>query len=79
MPLSFLTGFFGMDFTAIPFDRRWLLAVVLGAMGALPTCMIVVFLRRGWLTDDPPVGLDLPASLNGGGATTVRRPVPQGG
>ena len=52
MPLSFLTGFFGMDFTAIPFDRRWLLAVVLGIMGALPICMIVVFLWRGWLTDD---------------------------
>ncbi len=52
MPLSFLTGFFGMNFTIIPFDRPLLLAVVLAAMGALPAVMIVLFLRRGWLTDD---------------------------
>jgi len=25
MPLSFLTGFFGMNFTGIPYDHRWLL------------------------------------------------------
>jgi magnesium transporter len=52
MPLSFLTGFFGMNFTTIPFDRLWLLAAALAVMGALPIFMFVVFLRRGWLTDD---------------------------
>jgi len=52
MPLSFLTGFFGMNFTTIPFDRLWLLAAAVTVMGMLPLLMIVVFLRRGWLTDD---------------------------
>ena len=52
MPLSFLTGFFGMNFTGIPFDRSWLLAATLTAMAGLPALMILVFLRRGWLTDD---------------------------
>jgi len=52
MPLSFLTGFFGMNFTTIPFERLWLLVAALAVMGALPLLMIVVFLRRGWLTDD---------------------------
>ncbi len=52
MPLSFLTGFFGMNFTHIPFDRPWLLLAAVATMGALPAFMIVAFVRRGWLTDD---------------------------
>jgi magnesium transporter len=52
MPLSFLTGFFGMNFTTIPFESPWLFAAALVATGALPAFMIVAFLRRGWLTDN---------------------------
>jgi len=52
MPLAFLTGFFGMNFTAIPFDRPWLLGIVLAVMVGLPVAMLLVFARRGWLTDD---------------------------
>lgn len=52
MPLAFLTGFFGMNFTAIPFDRPWLLGIVLAMMVALPVAMLLLFARRGWLTDD---------------------------
>jgi magnesium transporter len=51
MPLSFLTGFFGMNFAAIPFNRSWLLGLVLALMVGLPVVMLVFFARRGWLTD----------------------------
>jgi magnesium transporter len=52
MPLSFLTGFFGTNFTSIPYDRRWLFVLVLAAMFVLPVLMLIVFLRRGWLSDE---------------------------
>jgi len=52
MPLSFLTGFFGMNFTGIPFDRPWLLGLVLAVMAALPLLMLTFFARQGWLTED---------------------------
>jgi len=51
MPLSFLTGFFGMNFASIPFDRPWLLAAALAIMLALPVAMLSWFARRGWLTE----------------------------
>jgi magnesium transporter len=51
MPLSFLTGFFGMNFTGIPFNRAWLLAMVLAVMAGLPVTMLLLFARRGWLAD----------------------------
>ena len=52
MPLSFLTGFFGTNFTRIPYESRWLLGLMLAAMVTVPILMLVVFLRRGWLTDN---------------------------
>jgi magnesium transporter len=51
MPLSFLTGFFGMNFTGIPFDNAWLLALALLTMVGLPVGMLVLFLRAGWISD----------------------------
>jgi len=51
MPLSFLTGFFGMNFTGIPFNRAWLFGFVLAMMVGLPVTMLLLFARRGWLTD----------------------------
>lgn len=49
MPLAFLTGFFGMNFTTIPFDSPWLLVGALGTMVATPVVMYVLFKRRGWM------------------------------
>jgi magnesium transporter len=51
MPLSFLTGFFGMNFAGIPFGKTWLLVVVLAIMAGLPVGMLLLFARRGWLTE----------------------------
>jgi magnesium transporter len=55
MPLSFLTGFFGMNFSTIPYAQPWLFAAVLLVMAALPLAMLVVFVRRGWLREDSVV------------------------
>ncbi len=49
LPLTVLTGFFGMNFTLIPFDRPWLLLVALVAMLAVPITMVLVFRRLRWL------------------------------
>jgi magnesium transporter len=51
MPLSFLTGFFGMNFTSIPYDRPWLFAMLLLVMLGLPIAMVFVFARCGWIAD----------------------------
>ncbi len=55
MPLSFLTGFFGMNFTGIPYGKWWLFGLVLALMAILPVTMIVLFARHGWLTDGHPI------------------------
>jgi len=51
MPLSFLTGFFGMNFTGIPFHKPWLLLLAVGSMLLLPVTMFFLFLRAGWVTE----------------------------
>jgi magnesium transporter len=49
MPISFLAGFFGMNFTTLPFDSPWLLAAAVALMGLTPVGMYVWFKRRGWM------------------------------
>ncbi|MCC6188565.1 MAG: magnesium/cobalt transporter CorA [Anaerolineales bacterium] len=49
MPLTVITGFFGMNFTTIPFERPWLLVVAFVAMVAVPFGMLWAFRRRGWM------------------------------
>lgn len=49
LPLTFLTGFFGQNFSALPFDSKSLFYIELGACVALPVTMFIWFRRSGWL------------------------------
>ncbi|MEK6692810.1 MAG: magnesium/cobalt transporter CorA [Nitrospirota bacterium] len=48
MPLSFITGFFGMNFTLLPFGNPWLLLGVLIITAILPVSMLLWFYRQKW-------------------------------
>lgn len=48
MPLSFITGFFGMNFTLIPFGNPLLLIGVLILTAVLPVSMLLWFYRQKW-------------------------------
>jgi magnesium transporter len=50
MPISFLVGFFGMNFSGIPFDSPWLLTGAVGMILVTPLLMLFWFRRRGWLS-----------------------------
>jgi magnesium transporter len=49
MPVSFLAGFFGMNFLGIPFGNNALMIGGVTLMGLVPLAMIIWFKRRGWL------------------------------
>jgi magnesium transporter len=49
MPISFLAGFFGMNFLHIPFDQPLLLALAVTVMIASPVAMLFFFRHKGWL------------------------------
>ncbi|MFN7133781.1 MAG: CorA family divalent cation transporter, partial [Myxococcales bacterium] len=48
LPLSFITGFFGMNFTLMPFDSKLLLAGALASCILVPVSMFVWFSRKAW-------------------------------
>jgi len=50
LPLNFLTGFFGMNFTRLPFDGYGLLAFALAAMVVVPSVLMLWFRRKGWVS-----------------------------
>ncbi|MCC7359108.1 MAG: magnesium/cobalt transporter CorA [Anaerolineales bacterium] len=48
MPMTVITGFFGMNFTTIPFEQPWLLIAALVAMVGVPVTMLLYFRQRRW-------------------------------
>lgn len=50
MPLSFITGFFGMNFELIPWKSRSLFLLALLAVLLLPLGMLLWFFWSGWLS-----------------------------
>lgn len=49
MPLSFVVGFGGMNFVAMPFDRPLAFAVTIFLILVTPALMLIWFWRRNWL------------------------------
>jgi magnesium transporter len=50
LPLNFITGFFGMNFAHLPFTDDRLLVAALGAMGVVPTVLLLWFRKKGWVS-----------------------------
>jgi magnesium transporter len=49
LPLTFVTGFFGQNFTHLPYDNSMLMMVVVSACVAIPVLMLLYFRSKRWL------------------------------
>ena len=49
MPITFITGVFGMNFTGMPFTWNWLFWTTIAATVITPLAMLVWFVRSGWI------------------------------
>jgi magnesium transporter len=53
LPLSVITGFFGMNFEHIPWKSPFVLLLAIGAIVTVPVLMLRWFRRWGWLEREP--------------------------
>jgi len=49
LPLTFITGFFGMNFQSIPYHRAEFLAATVLLVTILPILMLLWFAKRRWI------------------------------
>ncbi|NET09613.1 MAG: magnesium/cobalt transporter CorA [Merismopedia sp. SIO2A8] len=55
IPLTFLTGLYGMNFQHMPeLDWRWSYPILLFSMGAIASGLVIFFWKRGWFEDGSP-------------------------
>jgi magnesium transporter len=48
MPLTFMTGFFGQNFSALPVENNNLYYLTIGACVVVPIAMLIYFIRSKW-------------------------------
>jgi Mg2+ and Co2+ transporter CorA len=48
MPLTFLTGLFGMNFEHLPFQSLWAMVIALISMVIIPGAMLLWMWRARW-------------------------------
>ncbi len=49
LPLGFITGFWGQNFSSLPVENDILFGVTLGATGVIPIVLLLWFSKRRWL------------------------------
>lgn len=48
MPLTFITGFWGQNFTGLPFDSHRMMVAMLVSCAIVPAAMVYFFMRSKW-------------------------------
>ncbi|WP_040911213.1 magnesium/cobalt transporter CorA [Leptospira broomii] len=51
LPLTFLTGFFGMNFTDLPFSSDIMFWITIATIGSIPAWMMLYFRRKKWFNE----------------------------